>query len=90
MATKQKMKSSRSAVTRRTPGAQGAAKGPQAHDAAERGPGVAPEARHRLAECCAFFIAERYREAAPGHIRQRDIEAAEAEIAEILRHCGKP
>ena len=55
----------------------------------ERGPGVAPEERHRLAECCAFFKAAHYRQAAPNEIRKRDIDMAQAEIDAVLRHCGK-
>ena len=57
--------------------------------AADRGPGVAPEERHRLAECCAFFKAAHYRQAAPNEIRKRDIDMAQSEIDAVLRHCGK-
>ena len=51
----------------------------------ERGPAVPSQARRLLAECCAFFKADRYREAAPGRIRRHDVEAAEAEIEAIIR-----
>jgi hypothetical protein len=51
----------------------------------ERGPAVDSQARRLLAECCAFFQADRYREAAPGKLRRNDIEAAEAEIDAIIR-----
>lgn len=55
----------------------------------ERGPAVSTEARHRLAECCAFFKAEQHRKATPDAIRKRDIENAESEIARILKNCGE-
>jgi hypothetical protein len=61
----------------------------RAQTASERGPGVAPEERQRLAECCAFFKAAHYREAAPGEIRKRDIETAQAEIDAVIERCGK-
>lgn len=55
----------------------------------ERGPAVSAEARRLLAECCAFFRADRYREAAPGKIRSDDIAVAEAQISAIVRKfCG--
>jgi hypothetical protein len=40
-----------------------------------------------MAECCAFFKAEQYREAGPGKIRSQDVEVAEAEIEAIIRRC---
>ena len=55
----------------------------------ERGPGVAPEERQRLAECCAFFKAAQYRQAEPGAMRKRDIENAQAQIDAVLKNCGK-
>ena len=58
-------------------------------DEAQSGPRVAPQERHRLAECCAFFKAEYYREAEPGHIREQDIEAAERDIEAVLNGSGK-
>jgi hypothetical protein len=61
----------------------------RAQTANERGPGVAPEERQRLAECCAFFKAAHYRHAEPGTIRKRDIETAQAEIDAVLKNCGK-
>jgi hypothetical protein len=51
----------------------------------ERGPAVPSQARRLLAECCAFFKADRYREAAPGTIRRHDVEVAEAQIDAIIR-----
>ncbi len=53
--------------------------------ARERGPAVSSQARRLLAECCAFFKADRYREAAPGTIRRHDVDVAEAEIDAIIR-----
>jgi hypothetical protein len=50
--------------------------------------GITPEQRRRLAECCAFFVAERFREAAPGEIRRGDIEAAAAELDATIRKCS--
>ena len=55
----------------------------------ERGPGVDPEARQRLAECCAFFKAAQYRHAEPGAIRKRDIENAREQIDAVLKNCRK-
>ena len=57
--------------------------------ASERGPGVAPEERQRLAECCAFFKAAQYRHAEPGAIRKRDIENAREQIDAVLKNCRK-
>jgi hypothetical protein len=51
----------------------------------ERSPAVPSHARRMLAECCAFFKADRYREAAPGTIRRHDVEVAEAQIDAIIR-----
>jgi hypothetical protein len=56
---------------------------------AERVPEVTPEEKRRMAECCAFFKAEHYREAAPGEIRQQDIECAEADIEAVMRKTRK-
>ena len=50
--------------------------------------GVSTEERHRLAECCAFFRADHYREASPDTIRHEDVEWAESKIDEIIRNCG--
>ena len=58
---------------------------PAERTARERGPAVPSQARRMLAECCAFFKADRYREAAPGTIRRHDVEVAEAEIDAIVR-----
>lgn len=51
----------------------------------DRGPTVSSQSRRLLAECCAFFKADRYREAAPGTIRRHDVDVAEAEIDAIIR-----
>ena len=61
----------------------------RAQTANDRGPGVAPEERKRLAECCAFFKAAHYRDAEPGTIRKRDIEVAQAEIDAVLKNCAQ-
>jgi hypothetical protein len=52
-------------------------------------PAVPAEARDRLAECCAFFMAEKHRKAAPDEIRKRDIETARLEIEAIIKNCGE-
>jgi hypothetical protein len=52
---------------------------------AGRVPEVTPEEKHHLAECCAFFKAEHYRGAAPGEVRQQDVECAEADIEAVIR-----
>jgi hypothetical protein len=49
---------------------------------------VTAEERRHLAECCAFFIAEHYREAEPGKIRAADVAAGEAQIDAVIEHCG--
>ena len=52
----------------------------------------AEELRH-LAECCAFFKADHFREAAPETIRAADIVAAEVEIEQVIETrgcCGVP
>ena len=70
--------------------ATGRSEGSLPEAASERGPAVSVEERRRLAVCCAFFKAARYREAAPGSIRQEDIQAVEYEIDAVLRNCGSP
>jgi hypothetical protein len=50
---------------------------------------ITPEERQRMAECCAFFEAERYREAEPGKIRSTDVEKAKAEIDAVVATYGK-
>lgn len=45
---------------------------------------VAEEERRRLIEDCAFFRAERFREAKPGSIREQDLKDAAAEIDAAL------
>jgi hypothetical protein len=51
-------------------------------------PAVTSEERRHLAECCAFFKAERYREAEPGTIRESDVRKAEEEIDKAIRKCA--
>jgi len=51
-------------------------------------PAVSSEERRHLAECCAFFKAERYREAEPGTIRESDVRKAEEEIDKAIRKCA--
>ena len=51
----------------------------------ERGPAISSQARRLLAECCAFFKAERYRDAEPDKLRRHDIDVAEAELGAIIR-----
>jgi hypothetical protein len=50
---------------------------------------VDEEERRHLIECCAFFRAERFREAEPGHIREQDKEAAAAAIDAAIRAARK-
>ena len=50
---------------------------------------VAPQEIRRLAECCAFFKAGKYRAAEPGTIRKSDVKSAEEEIAGIIRDACK-
>jgi hypothetical protein len=49
---------------------------------------VSPEELRHLAECCAFFKAEHFREAAPETIRAADIVEAEDEIEQVIESCG--
>jgi hypothetical protein len=56
---------------------------------AMRGPAVTLQQRRRLAECCAFFKAEKYRRAGPGKIRASDVKRALAEIDAAIEECGK-
>ena len=55
---------------------------------ADRGPGVSPEERRRLARCCAYFKAAHFRVAGPDEIREDDIRAVLAEIDAVLERCG--
>jgi len=50
---------------------------------------VDEEERRHLIEDCAFFRAERFREAEPGHIREQDKEAAAAAIDAAIRAASK-
>ena len=52
-------------------------------------PEIDLEARHRLAECCAFFEAQHYREAELGKIRSTDIAKIEAEIDAMIEKCAR-
>ena len=51
-------------------------------------PAVSSEERRHLAECCAFFKAEHYREAQPGAIRESDVRKAEEEIERVIKNCA--
>jgi hypothetical protein len=51
-------------------------------------PEVSSEERRHLAECCAFFKAERYRHAEPGTIRSSDVRKAEEEIDRVIKNSG--
>jgi hypothetical protein len=51
-------------------------------------PLVTREERHRLAMCCAFFQAARFREAQPGSLRQSDVDIALKQIEDILKALG--
>jgi len=50
---------------------------------------VDEEQRRRLIECCAFFRAQRFRDATPGQYREKDLHAAEADIDTALRIVRK-
>ena len=50
-------------------------------------PAVSSEERRHLAECCAFFKAEQYREAEPGTSRESDVRKAEQEIDSVIEHA---
>lgn len=52
-------------------------------------PSVGEEQRRRLIECCAFFRAQRYREAAPGYYREQDLRAAAEDIDSLITSCRK-
>jgi len=49
---------------------------------------VGADERRRLIEDCAFFHADRFREADPGAVRGQDFAAAAAEIDAVIR-AGK-
>ena len=53
----------------------------------ERGPGISREERKKLATCCAFFKAARYRQAAPGTVRESDVRDAEQAITQVIERC---
>ena len=53
----------------------------------ERGPGISPEERRKLATCCAFFKAARYRPAGPGTLRESDVREAEQAITQAIVRC---
>lgn len=50
---------------------------------------ITEEERRRMAQCCAFFEAEKYREAGPATIRSADVERARAQIDAVIEACGK-
>jgi hypothetical protein len=43
------------------------------------------EQRRHLIECCAFFRAQRFREADPGHLRKDDVQAAAHDLEAAIR-----
>lgn len=43
------------------------------------------EQRRHLIECCAFFRAQRFREADPGHLRKDDLQAAAHDVEAATR-----
>lgn len=45
---------------------------------------VDEEQRRHLIECCAFFRAQRFREAAPGRYRKDDLRAAASAIDSVI------
>jgi hypothetical protein len=51
-------------------------------------PNADAEQRRRMAQCCAFFSAERFREAAPDRLRESDVHTAEARIEDALAQCA--
>ena len=50
---------------------------------------VDEEQRRRLIECCAFFRAQRFREAAPGRYREQDLRSAACDIDSVIRPARK-
>jgi hypothetical protein len=50
---------------------------------------VDEEQRRRLIECCAFFRAQRFREAAPGRYRREDLDSAACAIDTVIKAAGK-
>ena len=50
---------------------------------------VDEEQRRHLIECCAFFRAQRFREAAPGHYREQDLRAAASAIDSVIKPARK-
>ena len=51
-------------------------------------PQITHEETHRLAECCAFFQAEHFREAQPDTLRESDVDIAQEKLEEIARSLG--
>jgi hypothetical protein len=51
---------------------------------------VDAEEREHLVKACAFFRADRFRAAEPGHIRARDLEDAAAAIDAVLARGERP
>lgn len=50
---------------------------------------VDEEQRRHLIECCAFFTAQRFREAAPGGYREQDLRAAADAIDSVIGPARK-
>ena len=51
---------------------------------------VDDEERLHLINACAFFMAERFRAAEPGSIREQDVRKAAADVDAALKGRGKP
>ncbi|OGA25160.1 MAG: hypothetical protein A3I02_08680 [Betaproteobacteria bacterium RIFCSPLOWO2_02_FULL_67_26] len=62
---------------------------PRAGSAPRAGLLVDEEQRRHLIEACAFFRAQRFRECAPGHYREQDVQAAASEIDAVIRPVRK-
>jgi hypothetical protein len=80
----------RTTRTQRAP--QTGTEAPKRATAIERAPDLSDvpslidqDQQRRMAECCAYFSAERFRPAAPGTLRECDIVAAEQAIAAAVQ-----
>lgn len=49
---------------------------------------ITHEETRRLAECCAFFLAECFRDPEPGAVRESDVDIAQEKLEEIARSLG--
>lgn len=50
---------------------------------------VDEDERRHLIECCAFFRAQRFREALPGRYREQDVRSATSAIDSVIRPARK-